>query len=64
MNAPSLTEESEDGDDTETQIKMTLKGKTYEMFAAIKEYYNLGYNAEVVRLLIKREYDRHHSETR
>ena len=57
MNAPSLTEESEDGGNNETQIKMTLKGKTYEMFAFLKEHYNLGYNAEVIRLLIKQGYD-------
>ena len=40
------------------QIKMVIKGKTKEMFEALKEFYNLGYNAEVMRLLIKRDYDR------
>ena len=42
----------------ELQIKMVVKGKTKEMFDSLKEYYNLGYNAELVRLLIKRDYDR------
>ena len=40
------------------QIKMVVKGKTKDMFDALKEFYNLGYNAELVRLLIKRDYDR------
>lgn len=40
------------------QIKMVIKGKTKEMFEALKEFYNLGYNAEVMRVLIKRDYDR------
>ena len=40
------------------QIKMVIKGKTKEMFEALKAFYNLGYNAEVMRLLIKRDYDR------
>lgn len=42
----------------ELQIKMVVKGKTKDMFDALKEFYNLGYNAELVRLLIKRDYDR------
>lgn len=42
----------------ELQIKMVVKGKTKEMFDSLKEFYNLGYNAELVRLLIKRDYDR------
>jgi len=41
----------------ELQIKMVVKGRTKEMFEALKEFYNLGYNAEVIRLLIKRDYD-------
>ncbi|MFW9874484.1 MAG: hypothetical protein ACFFG0_15365 [Candidatus Thorarchaeota archaeon] len=53
MNAKQYEEGSE-----ETQIKMTLKGKTKKMFDRLKEYYNLGYNAELVRLLIKRDFDR------
>ena len=40
------------------QIKMVLKGKTKEMFEALKDYYNLGYNAELMRVLIKKDYDR------
>ena len=44
------------------QIKMTIKGKTKKMFEHLKEYYNLGYNAELIRLLIKRDYDSHHKE--
>ena len=47
-----------DIDNVEIQIKMVVKGKTKEMFEALKEYYNLGYNAELVRLLIKRDYDK------
>jgi len=46
----------------ESQLKMTLKGKTKKMFDWLKEYYNLGYNAELVRLLIKRDYDRQFGE--
>lgn len=52
MNAQDSIEDTE-----ETQIKMVLKGKTKMMFDRLKEYYNLGYNAELVRLLIKRAYD-------
>ena len=40
------------------QIKMVIKGKTKEMFEELKKFYNLGYNAEVMRVLIKRDYDR------
>ena len=40
------------------QIKIVIKGKTKEMFEALKEFYNLGFNAEVMRVLIKRDYDR------
>ena len=47
-----------DQNNTDLQIKMVLKGKTKEMFEALKEFYNLGYNAELMRVLIKREYDR------
>ena len=44
------------------QIKMVLKGVSNEMFVWLKEFYNLGYNAEVIRLLIKRDYDRQKEE--
>lgn len=47
-----------DQSNDDLQIKMVLKGKTKEMFEALKEFYNLGYNAELMRVLIKREYDR------
>ena len=40
------------------QIKMVIKGKTKQMFEALKEFYNLGYNAEVMRVLIKKDFDR------
>ena len=40
------------------QIKMVIKGKTKKMFDALKEFYNVGYNAELMRVLIKRDYDR------
>lgn len=41
----------------EIQIKMIIKGKTKEMFQKLKEFYNLGYNSEVIRLIIKKIYD-------
>jgi len=44
--------------DNSLQLKMVIKGKTMEMFEFLKEFYNLGYNAEVIRLLIKRDFDR------
>ena len=44
------------------QIKMVLKDVSVEMFVWLKEFYNLGYNAEVIRLLIKRDYDRQKEE--
>jgi len=51
-------EETED-----LQIKIVVKGKTKEMFEALKEFYNLGYNAELVRVLIKKDYDRQIKKT-
>ena len=51
-------EETED-----LQIKIVDKGKTKEMFEALKEFYNLGYNAELVRVLIKKDYDRQIKKT-
>ena len=42
----------------EVQINMVLKDSSKDMFLFLKQHYNLGYNAEVIRLLIKREYDR------
>ncbi|GAH36273.1 unnamed protein product [marine sediment metagenome] len=38
--------------------KLINEWKSEEMFEALKEFYNLGYNAEVMRVLIKRDYDR------
>jgi hypothetical protein len=50
--------ESKESIDGEIQINMVLKGKSKEMFEELKEYFNLGYNAELIRLLIKEVYRR------
>ena len=49
-----MNEESNNG----LQLKMVIKGKTMEMFEALKEFYNVGYNAELIRILIKKDHDR------
>lgn len=42
----------------ELQVRLDLKGDSKEMFVYLKKHYNLAFNAELVRFLIKREYDR------
>ena len=58
--------DSQNGHDSqsEIQVKMTLKGKAMERFLYLKEFYGLGYNAELIRFLIKQDYDRHNSHGR
>jgi len=40
------------------EIRITLKDKLAEMFLAIKDHYCLKNNAEVIRLLIRKTYDK------
>ena len=41
----------------ELQVKFVMKGKTMNMFIELKDFYNLGYNVEVIRFVIKKVYD-------
>ena len=41
----------------ELQVKFVMKGKTMNMFTELKDFYNLGYNVEVIRFVIKKVYD-------
>ena len=49
--------DKEEKEHEEIQIKMTIKGNTKEMFEKLKEFYNLGYNSEVIRFIIKKVHD-------
>ena len=53
MNDAENGHNSKDSNNGEIQINMSLKGRSKEMFEALKEYFNLGYNAELIRVLIK-----------
>lgn len=44
-------------DDTTVQINFELKGITKDMFLAIKRKYNLKYNMETFRLIVKKSFD-------
>ena len=41
----------------ELQVKFVMRGKTKNMFTELKDFYNLGYNVEVIRFVIKKVYD-------
>lgn len=41
----------------ELQVKFVMRGKTMNMFTELKDFYNLGYNVEVIRFVIKKVYD-------
>ena len=41
----------------ELQVKFVMKGKTMNMFTELKDFYNLGYNVELIRFVIKKVYD-------
>lgn len=41
----------------ELQVKFVMRGKTMVMFTELKDFYNLGYNVEVIRFVIKKVYD-------
>ncbi|BDI54925.1 MAG: hypothetical protein [Thorarchaeia virus VerdaV2] len=41
----------------ELQVKFVMRGKTMSMFTELKDFYNLGYNVELIRFVIKKVYD-------
>ena len=49
--------ESKQDSTEQLTIKMTLTGDNKEMFEDIKKRYNLKYNIEVFRLILKRVHD-------
>jgi len=49
------TEESPNGKDI--YINFHLKGKTKKMFIDIRDYFNLRYNMETFRVIVKKTYD-------